>query len=73
MTQGVFSETWGMRKEGKIIKKFIAWHDLMVTVAFTEIDNINYMNRCRGYDKSTTCDTLSIRKPHTIQVEMTEH
>lgn len=64
---------WGMREEGKRITKLAAEHDSVVTVAFTEIDNTNSRDRLRRYEESTTGNTLSMRRPHTIQVvEMTE-
>ena len=69
----VSNEMWGRKVQGKMIMNFVAWEDLMVTVALTEIVNTNYRNRCRGNEKTTICDMLSMRKPHTIRVEMPQN
>lgn len=55
-------------EEGKLIMKSATYHDLMVTMAFTEIDNTVYMNRGGLCDKSTPCNMLSMRRPHAVQV-----
>lgn len=55
-------------EEGKLIMKLATYHDLMVTVAFTERDNTICMNRGGVCDKSTPCNVLSVRRPHAVQV-----